>query len=90
MASQNKNILTKNPTESKNFAYSFGNVQLTFSLRVDIKTELVDFLRLLEEASKDVRLEIAERFPQVEGTPAEEPQDEPAEDTTSEDNEEGK
>lgn len=67
MASPNKQVLQKTNTESKNFNYSFGNVQLNFSLRVDIKTEMVDFLKLLKEGTADVEKELNTRFPSTGG-----------------------
>ncbi len=48
-------------TESKNFSYSKGKVNLAFSLRVDVKHQLRDFEELLETALEDVKNEL-EKF----------------------------
>ena len=63
MASKNKQVLQKTPTENKNFSYSKGNVTLSFNLRTDIKDQLKDFLELLKEGVKDVEKELVTRFP---------------------------
>lgn len=62
MASKNKQVIQKEPTETKNFSYEKGNVSLKFSLRTDIKSQLSDFLDLLKESVKDVEYEISSRF----------------------------
>ena len=54
----NKKILQINNTTSKHFSYSKGNVNLSFTLRTDIKTELKDFLELLKVATKEVDNEL--------------------------------
>lgn len=63
MASKNKQVIQKAPTENKNFSYEKGNVSLKFGLRTDIKAEMADFLDLLKEAIGDVEKDIATRFP---------------------------
>lgn len=63
MASKNKQVLERTPTEVKHFNYKQGNVTLNFSLRVDIKAELADFLVLLKAGVEDVEKEITTRFP---------------------------
>jgi hypothetical protein len=56
----NKNILTTNNTTSKNFSFSKGVCNLSFSLRTDIKGELKDFLEILKAAQQEVEKEIKE------------------------------
>lgn len=51
-------IVQRNNTESKKFEYSKGNVNLSFTLRTDIKNELKIFLELLNVATKDVQEEL--------------------------------
>ena len=58
MASKNKNIIKSESTTSRAFDYSYGNVTLKFSLRTDIKTDMKDFLVLLEKAVSDVKEEL--------------------------------
>jgi len=55
----NTEALTKQITESKNFAYRKGIVELAFTLRVDIKDQLVIFRELLTIAGEDIDREIA-------------------------------
>ena len=50
-------VKTDNKT-TKNFAYSKGKVSLSFSLRIDIKNELKDFLELLKVAQKEIEEEL--------------------------------
>ena len=52
-----KKVKTNNTT-SKNFSYSKGSVSLNFSLRIDIKQELKDFLELLKVAQEEITKEI--------------------------------
>lgn len=54
MANPDKKILTREHVESKTFSYKKGTVQLSFTLRVDVKQELKDFTECLEAALKDV------------------------------------
>jgi len=54
MASKNKNILQKTHENKRTFSYSKGNVNLSFTLNVDTKSELKDFLDLLKAGQKDV------------------------------------
>lgn len=53
-----KYYVKKEHETMKNFSYSKGGVVLKFTLRVDIKKELKDFLELLREAEKGVEGEI--------------------------------
>ena len=53
-----KKLLQSNPTTSKNFDYKLGEVGLNFSLRIDIKQQLKDFLECLKKAQEDVEAEI--------------------------------
>lgn len=39
---------------NRQFSYSKGRTNLSFQLRIDIKTELREFIELLEQALKDV------------------------------------
>lgn len=48
-------------TETKNFSYTKGDVELAFSLRTDIKNQLRDFRELLKEGLEDVDNEL-EKF----------------------------
>jgi hypothetical protein len=50
-------VKTDNKT-TKNFSYSKGKVSLTFTLRIDVKNELKDFLELLKVAQKEVEEEL--------------------------------
>lgn len=50
--------ISKDSTQQRTFDYKLGKVTLNFSLRVDIKSELSDFRRLLLEALKDVEEEL--------------------------------
>lgn len=54
----NKKLLTKNHIESKSFNFNKGSVNLSFTLRIDIKSELQDFKELLDQAVIDVNKEI--------------------------------
>jgi hypothetical protein len=63
MASKNKNVLQSTNTESKTWNFSKGNVQLNFSLRVDIKEEMKAFAELLATAKVAVEDELSKRFP---------------------------
>lgn len=61
MANPDKKILQREQTENKSFGYKKGNVQLNFTLRVDIKQELKDFKECLEAALSDVDKVLAEK-----------------------------
>lgn len=50
-------VLAKN-MENKTFDYSKGGVSLKFTLRIDVKSELLDFEACLEKALDEVRDEI--------------------------------
>lgn len=50
-------VKTDNKT-TKNFSYSKGKVSLSFTLRLDVKNELKDFLELLKVAQKEIELEL--------------------------------
>lgn len=54
MASNNK-ILEREAQNNRTFTYRKGGVQLSFTLRVDVKTELKDFIECLEAAQADVQ-----------------------------------
>jgi len=53
-----QNIIKKDHVQNKTFYYSKGEVNLNFTLRVDIKTQLKDFLEILKVSIKDVEEEI--------------------------------
>lgn len=55
MASKNKSIVVKNHNNQRNFKYQKGNVSLNFSLNLNIKSEMKDFLDLLNEAATEVK-----------------------------------
>jgi len=48
------NNIKKNNKINKNYSYEKGECKLNFSLRIDIKNELKDFLELLKVAVKDI------------------------------------
>lgn len=50
----NKNILTKEQENKRTFTYTKGNVALTFTLNMDVKTELKDFAEILKVAREEV------------------------------------
>ena len=53
-----KNTIKKETTETRAFTYSKNKVQLNFSLRTDIKSELKDFKELLLQAVEDINKEL--------------------------------
>jgi len=59
----NKKIITSSNTESKDWNFAKGNVQLNFKLRVDIKEEMKSFVELLKTAQASVEAELQKRFP---------------------------
>jgi len=58
----NKKIITSSNTESKDWNFAKGNVQLNFKLRVDIKEEMKSFVELLKIAQASVEAELQKRF----------------------------
>lgn len=52
------NPLKKDHAENKTFSYSKDGVTLNFTLRIDIKKQLVAFEEMLVEAIKDVKEQI--------------------------------
>lgn len=46
---------------TREFDYSKGLCSLKFSLRVDTKTELIDFLSILKVAIDDVEIELSNK-----------------------------
>lgn len=56
-----KNITTSESIERREFRFSRNNVNLSFSLRIDIKQELKDFLELLKAAQEAVEREISKK-----------------------------
>lgn len=63
MPSKNKQVLSTNHHVQKNFEYHKGNVNLAFSLFLDVKTDLKDFVELLKKATADVEQVIEENHP---------------------------
>jgi len=62
-----KPIIKTETKETKSFNFSKeinkdSGVNLSFSLRIDIKQELFAFLELLQEAEKNIKEEIKNRF----------------------------
>jgi hypothetical protein len=53
-----KNTIKKDTTDTRAFTYSKNKVQLNFSLRTDIKSELKDFRELLLQAIEDINKEL--------------------------------
>ena len=53
-----KNTIKNETTDTRAFTYSKNKVQLNFSLRTDIKSELKDFRELLLQALEDVNKEL--------------------------------
>lgn len=58
----NKKLLIKNHIESKSFNFSKGSVNLSFTLRIDIKSELQDFKELLDQAVIDIERELIKQI----------------------------
>ena len=58
----NKKLLIKNHIENKSFNFSKGNVNLSFTLRIDIKSELQDFKELLDQAVIDIERELIKQI----------------------------
>ena len=54
MIFKSKEIPTRNLETKRFFDYSKGNINLNFSLRIDVKKDLHTFRELLEQAIKDV------------------------------------
>ncbi len=57
-----KTTVQTDHTQTKQFSYSKNKVGLNFSLRTDTKTELKDFLELLEQAQKEVKEELDKKI----------------------------
>lgn len=53
-----KNTIKKDTTDTRAFSYSKNKVNLNFSLRTDIKSELKDFRELLLQAIEDINKEL--------------------------------
>ena len=50
--------MEKEIQEKKTFSYMVDNVTLTFTLRVDIRDEMIIFYKMLDEAQNDIKKEI--------------------------------
>ena len=55
------NKVTSDNTTTKKFSYNKGKCTLSFSLRIDIKSELKDFLALLKTAVAEVEEELKDK-----------------------------
>lgn len=55
----NKDVVVQN-VDRRHFNYQKGNVQLSFSLRTDIKGEIKGFIELMELALPDLQATLAE------------------------------
>lgn len=56
---KDKGVLRRDTAElRRQFSYNKGICNLNFTLRVDIKQELKDFLEILEAAKADVKAEL--------------------------------
>ncbi len=55
MAKKKKEGVKSEAVFNRQFSYSNGSVQLSFTLRTDIKEEMQDFLELLNKATEDVK-----------------------------------
>lgn len=53
-----KNIVKKETVDTRQFSYSKNKVNLNFSLRTDVKSELKDFKELLLQAVEDINKEL--------------------------------
>lgn len=60
MVQAQKKIVISNNTTQKSFSYSKNKVSLKFTLRIDIKEELKNFLELLVVAQEDVKKTLKE------------------------------
>ena len=54
-----KPALSAKTQENKRFDYSIGDIGLNFTLRIDVKTQLVAFKEILGRALEDVTEEIS-------------------------------
>lgn len=60
--SKDKNVIKKDTGKLvREFNYAKGDVKLNFSLRVDIKQHLKDFIEILENSLRDVKEELAKK-----------------------------
>ena len=55
------NPVEKNHVTRKSFSFKIGKVNLDFTLRTDIKTELEDFKQLLVDALEEVTKDLEEQ-----------------------------
>ena len=53
-----KNIVKREKVDKRQFSYSKNKVNLGFTLRTDVKSELKDFRDLLEKAIEDINKEL--------------------------------
>lgn len=59
----NKKGITATNVEHKRWNYENGGVSLGFTLRVDVKEEMKNFLEMLKRAQQEIEAEITKRFP---------------------------
>lgn len=50
--------IKRNHSTPKTFSYKKGNCNLSFTLRIDMKPELKDFVEILKVATKEVEEEL--------------------------------
>lgn len=55
---KNKPVLEAKSVQRKEYSYNMGEVKLSFTLRTDVKIELVAFKELLERALEDVNTDL--------------------------------
>lgn len=60
MASKNKNVINKNHSKLKQYGYTLGTCKLDFTLDLGIKSQLKDWVKLLETAKEEVEKDLAE------------------------------
>lgn len=61
MAINKKALYADTGVINRTFSYTKGDTRLSFTLRIDIKQELKDYVDLLEVALHDVREELAKK-----------------------------
>ena len=54
-----KSIIQKETIENKSFKYSKNGVSLSFTLRIDTKKEIIDFIEILKQAQSDLENQIS-------------------------------
>lgn len=54
-----KGFIQKQHVQRKEYVYTLDGVKLSFTLRQDVKKEMVDFKSLMEKAIKEIEEDIA-------------------------------